>query len=271
MRSIVAGLAFAAFLPSAALAATTLAFGPGTSAPNVTYRFTATMERPQSAFQDPSDATSPPPPRVDTQTIAFAAIDASHVQLTVVDPTVAKPDTLVVERAPDGTLQAKLKRGNHWALPIALYNRVVSIAASAATLKSGASVPAKLAPITSNDTIDGKLTATQSKDTLRVAFDGTGDVTPSRELLSGGPPGGGPNGGGPNGPGGGGFGGFGGRGGGHHGGQFGGSGRKAGATVDATALFQNDAFQRADSTESLEIGDQGATAKQTWTVERVPG
>jgi hypothetical protein len=283
MRSLVPILAFSLLLPSASLADTTLTFGTGTPGSSVTYRFTTTIERPQSAFQDPSQAdASPPPPRVDTQTVAFAPVDATHVRLTVVDPSTTTPDTLVADRDPDGTLHAKLRRGNHWAIPIALYDRVLAITTASASLKIGASAPAKLQPIASGDTIDGKLAATQSKDALQIAFDGTGDVTPSRELLGGGQP----PGGGPSGPGGGngGFGGFGGRGGGFGGGGFGGgrgggggrrggfggSGRKVGSTVDGVAAYRANELVRADSTETLEIGEQGATAKQTWSVERVP-
>jgi uncharacterized membrane protein YgcG len=287
MRFFVALLASAVLLPSASLADTSLAFGPDTHGSSVTYRFTTTMERPQSAFQDPSDANaSPPPPRIDTQTIAFTPVDATHVRLTVVDPSTATPDTLVADRDADGTLHAKLHRGNRWALPIALYDRVLAITAASANLKSGGTATTRLQPIASTDTIDGKLSATQAKDTMQIAFDGTGDVTPSRELLfAGQQPAGGPNvpgnGGGPGGfggrgggfgGGGGGFGGGGfgrGGGGGRHGGPFG-AARKAAATVDGVAAFRGNALVRADSTETLAIGEEGATAKQTWSVERVP-
>jgi hypothetical protein len=281
MRSLVSLLAFAVLLPSASFADATLAFGPGTSGTGVTYRFTTTIERPQSAFQDPSQPdASPPPPRVETQTIAFTSVDPTHVRLTLVDPSTSTPDTIVADRDPDGTLHAKVRRGDHWAIPIALYDRVVTITNASASLKIGATATAKLQPIASGDTIDGKLAASQAKDTLQIAFDGTGDVTPSRELLGGSrPPGGGPN--GPGAGGGGGFGGFGGRGGGFGGGGFGGgrggggrrggqgSGRKVGATVDGVAAFRANELVRADSTETLEIGEQGATAKQIWSVERV--
>jgi uncharacterized membrane protein YgcG len=265
-------------------------FAPGTS--SATYVFNVSIERPQRPFDgdgppgargydDANASPRPSPTPMPPQTIRFDTIDATHVRLTVVDPSAtAPPDSLVADRDADGTLHAKFKRGSRWALPVAIYDRLTTLAQELPAVQPGpAGGQARLQPIVSNDQVYGKLVATRTGPQLKVEFTGTGDVTPSSDLLPARPSGGNRRGGfGGGGMGGGGMGG-GGMGGGGFGGHRGGGGgddergdadRKSTATIDLVAEFDGSTLTRAASAESLDIGGRGFVADQHWSVVRVP-
>jgi hypothetical protein len=271
----------------AAPAAFGLAAAGTTSA---TYVFNVSIERPQRAFEgngppggpgseEANASPRPSPTPMPPQTIRFDTIDATHVRLTAVDSSAtAPPDAIVADRDADGTLHAKLKRGSHWALPLAMYDRLTTLAQQLAAVQPGpAGGQARLQPIVSNDQVYGKLVATRNGPQLKVEFTGSGDVTPSPDLMPARPSGGNRGGGfGGGGMGGGGFGGggFGGRrgGGGGGGGGYGRGGmeQKSTATIDLVAEFDGATFARGASTESLDLGDRGLVADQNWSVVRLP-
>ena len=234
---------------------------------SVTYRFDVELPQPPPGAATPSPAPSPSASPAGPQTIRFATFDLDHVRLTLLDAAGHDTtETIVAEHDPDGEVHPKLRFGSHWALPVALYNRLVILAdAASAPTYPGKPVTAQLQPIAASENVDGTITTHPGKE-AHLAYAGTGSVTPSRDLIGGAAP---PERAERGGPGGGRFGGGPGGGRGRRGGE-GQEPRKATATVHVDAAFRDSSLQHAEATETLAFDNPGGASKLTWSVVRVP-
>lgn len=223
----------------------------------VTYRFTIDVERAAVTPTPPQAAATPIAP----QTIRFAPLstfDLEHTRMTLLDANgAATSETIVAEADPDGTLRPKLKAGSHWALPVAMYDRLVTLAVAASTPRyPGKPVTAGIAPLAGLEDVQGTIVTTAGSQS-HLTFDATGSVTPLRDLV-GDPEGARDNGRGPGG----------GRG--RRGPDSQNQSRKADAVLHVEAAFRDRSLQHAEGTETLAYGAAGAASKLTWRVERVP-